>query len=191
MSPESQPPVAEPPRILSVRQPWAFAIARGWKPIENRSWPTDYRGPLLIHASKFGALTAAQRSEQINTLYTTFQQSEVLTDWSEVARAAGRAGIELPFVSARELFTQCGGIVARCRLVDIIQPGGMSLTRGYPSKQAAYMRHHLADSPWYHGEFGWVLSNVEPVPFVPLAGALGLVTPKGRNLELLQEAGLA
>lgn len=37
---------------LSVRQPWAWAIAAGLKDVENRSWPTSYRGPLLIHASR-------------------------------------------------------------------------------------------------------------------------------------------
>lgn len=39
-------------KTLSVRQPWAWLIVNGYKNIENRSWSTDYRGPLLIHASK-------------------------------------------------------------------------------------------------------------------------------------------
>ncbi len=38
-------------KILSIRQPWAYLITRGSKNIENRSWPTNYRGSLLIHAS--------------------------------------------------------------------------------------------------------------------------------------------
>jgi hypothetical protein len=38
-------------KILSIRQPWAYLITRGSKNIENRSWPTNYRGPVLIHAS--------------------------------------------------------------------------------------------------------------------------------------------
>lgn len=37
-------------RILTVKQPWAWALVNGPKRIENRSWPTSYRGPLLIHA---------------------------------------------------------------------------------------------------------------------------------------------
>lgn len=37
---------------LSIKQPWAFLIASGQKDIENRSWPTKYRGPILIHAGK-------------------------------------------------------------------------------------------------------------------------------------------
>lgn len=39
-------------RALSIRQPWAALITSGAKDIENRSWPTHFRGPLLIHASK-------------------------------------------------------------------------------------------------------------------------------------------
>jgi hypothetical protein len=39
-------------RALSIRQPWAWAILAMGKDVENRGWSTDYRGPLLIHASK-------------------------------------------------------------------------------------------------------------------------------------------
>lgn len=37
-------------KIISVRQPWASAIVQGIKPVENRSWVTNYRGQVLIHA---------------------------------------------------------------------------------------------------------------------------------------------
>jgi hypothetical protein len=36
---------------LSLRQPWAWLVVNGYKDIENRSWRTTHRGPLLIHAS--------------------------------------------------------------------------------------------------------------------------------------------
>lgn len=40
--------------ILTVQQPWASAFFRsdslGPKDVENRSWRTNYRGPLVIHA---------------------------------------------------------------------------------------------------------------------------------------------
>lgn len=35
---------------ITVRQPWAFSIAAGLKSIENRTWGTQYRGLLAIHA---------------------------------------------------------------------------------------------------------------------------------------------
>src|SRR5262245_18042005 len=37
---------------LSLWQPWASLIAIGAKKIETRSWPTNYRGLVAIHAAK-------------------------------------------------------------------------------------------------------------------------------------------
>lgn len=47
-------------KALSIRQPWARLIAIGEKPVENRAWPTKYRGPCVIHASKTWDGTGAQ-----------------------------------------------------------------------------------------------------------------------------------
>ena len=43
---------AAPMWALTVRQPWAWALAWAGKDIENRSWSTHYRGWLAIHAGK-------------------------------------------------------------------------------------------------------------------------------------------
>lgn len=37
-------------KALTIRQPWAGSIFELGKDVENRSWTTVYRGPLLIHA---------------------------------------------------------------------------------------------------------------------------------------------
>lgn len=37
---------------LSIMQPWTWLIAAGHKDIENRSWPTRFRGRVLLHAGK-------------------------------------------------------------------------------------------------------------------------------------------
>lgn len=39
-------------KALTICQPYAELIARGVKPIENRTWRTPYRGSLAIHAGK-------------------------------------------------------------------------------------------------------------------------------------------
>lgn len=39
-------------KALTICQPYAELIARGEKVIENRTWPTAYRGLLAIHAGK-------------------------------------------------------------------------------------------------------------------------------------------
>lgn len=39
-------------KALSIRQPWAWAIMAGHKPLENRSWDTKERGMFLVHAAQ-------------------------------------------------------------------------------------------------------------------------------------------
>lgn len=39
-------------KALSIRQPWAWAIVQGHKPVENRTWECRHTGPLLIHAGQ-------------------------------------------------------------------------------------------------------------------------------------------
>lgn len=46
---------------LSIRQPWAWLIVNGYKDVENRDWPTRFRGPVLIHAGK--TLTVKHHAE--------------------------------------------------------------------------------------------------------------------------------
>jgi len=38
-------------KVLSVKQPFAAMLCAGLKDVENRTWTTDFRGRLLIHAS--------------------------------------------------------------------------------------------------------------------------------------------
>ena len=35
---------------LSIKQPWAWLIAHGYKDVENRDWPTKFRGDFMVHA---------------------------------------------------------------------------------------------------------------------------------------------
>ena len=39
-------------KALTICQPYAHLIMIGEKRVENRTWPTRYRGPLAIHAGK-------------------------------------------------------------------------------------------------------------------------------------------
>lgn len=61
-----------------------------------------------------------------------------------------REGINMP--SLKELEDMCGGIVGYTTLVDCVI-------------------HH--DSPWFFGEYGFVLKNSAPIDLVPLKGKLG------------------
>ena len=52
-------------KALSIKQPWAWLIANGFKDVENRHWQRKpgYRGPLYIHASK--GCTKAEYAEAV------------------------------------------------------------------------------------------------------------------------------
>lgn len=39
-------------KAITVLQPWAWLLATGKKRCETRSWKTNYRGEILIHAGK-------------------------------------------------------------------------------------------------------------------------------------------
>lgn len=39
-------------KCVTLWQPWAGAVVMAGKDVENRTWPTRFRGPLLIHAGR-------------------------------------------------------------------------------------------------------------------------------------------
>lgn len=56
-------------RCLSVRQPFAWAIVANVKHTENRTWSTDYRGTIAIHASTSNQAINAYRKETGNPFF--------------------------------------------------------------------------------------------------------------------------
>lgn len=82
---------------LSIRQPWAWLIVHGHKDIENRDWPTNFRGRLLVHAGK------------------TFTR-KYYTECCAQLGAAGMLPSSLP--SYEELQQQTGGLVGWTRITD-------------------------------------------------------------------------
>lgn len=115
---------------LSVRQPWAWLICNGGKDIENRDWPTNFTGPVLIHAGK----TMTRGDYEACCLFIAHMR----TEW------------RLPAYDI--LRQQCGGIVGETEIVRCVNE---------------------SDSPWFCGEYGFVLQNSKPLPFHPCKGALG------------------
>ncbi len=39
-------------KVITIKQPFASLILKGYKEYEFRTWPTKYRGEILIHAGK-------------------------------------------------------------------------------------------------------------------------------------------
>ena len=51
-------------KAITICQPYPRLILIGEKPVENRSWYTAYRGPLLIHAGKSRQWLGADDEQQ-------------------------------------------------------------------------------------------------------------------------------
>lgn len=89
-----------PKLALSIRQPWAWAILHAGKPVENRKWSTNLRGPICIHAAK--GMTLDEWRDGLDTY-----------------RGAGASFDELKaFPSRHDL--QRGGIIGVADLVDVV-----------------------------------------------------------------------
>jgi len=66
-------------KVLSIRQPYATLICYGIKKAENRTWKTDYRGKLLIHASGDNMSffdTKSMPQKFMNTWYDYIEKDE-------------------------------------------------------------------------------------------------------------------
>lgn len=58
-------------KVITVKQPFASLIAEGYKEYEFRTWKTNYRGEILIHAGKNVDKEAMKRYEYLNLKYPT------------------------------------------------------------------------------------------------------------------------
>ena len=58
-------------KVITLRQPWATLVAEGIKKYEFRSWKTNYRGKLLIHAGSGVDKKEMERFKSLNLEYPT------------------------------------------------------------------------------------------------------------------------
>jgi predicted transcriptional regulator len=58
-------------KVLTVKQPWATLLVLGLKEYEFRSWKTNYRGKVLIHAGESIDKEALDRFKELNLEYPT------------------------------------------------------------------------------------------------------------------------
>jgi hypothetical protein len=134
-------------KAISVRQPWAWCITNAGKCVENRTWNTDYRGPVLIHAAK--RCTMAEYVDWSNSIWNAAPYAEAVL--------CSLTGHDLPDIKDMPR----GGFVARASIVGCVHASDKHLLSAQ-------------DKLWFFGPYGFVLSDVEPIPFVPYLGALGL-----------------
>lgn len=132
-------------KTISLWQPWATLVALELKGNETRSWATDYRGPLAIHAAK--RKSADQRA----------YMRDLLVDprFGPKLRSFGYFGFDsLPFG-----VVVCTTILADCRRTE-------------ECTDISDMERLVGD--YTLGRFAWTLGCVERLwSWVPLVGRQG------------------
>jgi len=58
-------------KVITIKQPFATLIAEGLKEYEFRTWKTNYRGEIFIHAGKGIDKKAMKRYEHLGLTYPT------------------------------------------------------------------------------------------------------------------------
>jgi hypothetical protein len=145
--------------VLTVRQPWEWAIEHG-KPVENRSWNVTYRGPLWLHAGARSRWDPAGAASPL-----------VRLEWEQhVRRIPGWPGLPCSDVElGRKTTLMPFGAVSA-----LVQVTGCHHATACPRSRS--------DAPWplctpwsARGQFHIELADVRPLSEpVPCRGMLGL-----------------
>ena len=152
-------------RILTVRQPWAWAIIHGGKDVENRvrNIAGAYRGPVAIHAGLALDLEAIKASDRIHgPLHWAFR------------RASARLQEGIP--PWRGWFGHIIGVVDLVDVHSLTETAGRRHCTTVPAPRE--LGESGACSTWAEPD-AWHLELANPRPLadpIPYRGALGLRT---------------
>ena len=127
-------------KALSIKQPWAWLIAAGYKDIENRDWPTSFRGRFLIHTGK------------------TVDSEDRLSDYGfrkfiehALERSYAPADALARFEAAEPTLTR-GAIIGEAYLYNCVEEGWTA-----------------NGSPWFSGRYGFAIRDAKmfgtPIPY--------------------------
>jgi hypothetical protein len=151
---------------VTLHQPWATSIARGWRPLENRTWPPPPQlmgRHLAIHAGKsfdqLGLQDLARDQARLGIPDGELNSSMPVSAIIAVARLAGAV---LVVDAAHPDVEQLGGLPldgARIRATKVL--GGLPAQRALDATR----------SPWARGPWLWVLEEVVAIEPVPCSGA--------------------
>lgn len=171
-------------KALTIWQPWASLIAIGAKEFETRSWSTNYRGTIAIHAAK----------KDTSEIFMGIEP--------EIRKATVSALLKAGVIVQRAQFPHLGCIVAVAELIGchkiLAEDDGTPYYRYIPTAQEQEQlkqdfpgqkeyggprirrfpiacQQELLFGDWTPGRYAWELANVTmlTVP-TPAFGAQGL-----------------
>lgn len=145
-------------KAITILQPWATLIALKAKEYETRSWPTSYRGTLVIHAGK----NTEHLDDFIDCISDYHDANRKLPpdSYERFCLQALRDGgfkkfSEIPF----------GAAICFAELVDCI-PTYKIRDKVNPQERAF--------GGYSDGRYAWKLSDIRVIDPIPIPGAQGL-----------------
>lgn len=174
-------------KALTIRQPWATLIAYGVKTIETRSWHTNYRGPVAIHA---GATRPADywyhdhREPKYPIPLAPLYEHDLCLDaqssddgeWWR-CRWAGPLGAVIATATLADCLPMIGANDDRPEGLHLAPAHLGTGDRWYLSDEwLRDVRDITAELPYGDytpGRWGWLLTDVQPIDPVPAKGKLG------------------
>lgn len=157
-------------KLISLWEPWASLMAIGAKRIETRSWSTDYRGWLAIHASK-GGLNQSQLQKTCfeNSFYSALQD---LPSFREQIEAPVRRKGWI-----KDVFPH-GCIVAVVNLANVYRTDLCTGPTEYLSELRERYAVESAFGDYHPGRFAWLTNKrfqlLRPIPFKAAQGLVNL-----------------
>lgn len=145
-------------KAITIQQPFASLRVSGVKEFETRSWATNYRGPVAIHAA------AGMRSK-----------NALLKEFPNIFEAAGMSYEEMQKLPR-------GCVLATAELVNVwrVCNNGCMLrpTHELDSDPWTDFICPTVKEPqlgfWQDGNFAWELANIKPLDTpIPAKGQLG------------------
>lgn len=149
-------------KAITIWQPWASLIACGAKKYETRSWATNYRGPIAIHAAlkdpcKLPLLGLEDFEEAVQKAF-----GDVSSSWCLLPRGAVIATAEL--VDCWHIVHCPGADADRASLIEI----GAELDVPKHSPRFGDFiepnEQELLFGDWTPGRYAWELQNIQLLP---------------------------
>lgn len=161
-------------KAITIWQPWASLIVCGAKKYETRSWKTDYRGKIAIHAAKKDIYSIVNRlphdmtTKMFQCLYGAFDIYSGALKKLENTQGYIIATAEL--IDCLRIVNNPGTNIDIAKHIPI---GAESLTndKHHPDfgKYIVPTKQEMLFGDWTPGRYAWELANVQILPELILA----------------------
>ena len=131
-------------KCLSIMEPFATLIAMNEKKIETRSWKTNYRGKLAIHASK--NINKDSKQYCLKNDYI-----KILKDKYVIINENNKVQYNFDF----------GHIIATCDLIDCVQMKELHEDYAIIENGMKVIGNELEFGGYEPGRYAWILDNIK------------------------------